>query len=813
MKITSVKLVGCKRLFLNNINTLVYEPKEPIQLVLGSNGSGKSSLLKVTNILPMDKSIFNDGGYGEVSAIHNNKHILAISCKEKPGKYNFFVDNVEKNPGGTKRAQLQLCEEYANLTPKKNDIVIGIKTLTDMSSLERKEWLRTISTVDYSYSIKLYTQFKNRLRDISGGIKLLTTEITKDTNLLVEAKELDLYNNHIKHINKYIESLMFDYNNSNTVKEDIQDELRRTVYKLERYDVPANNITIESVTEKIQKLNHTVTEIDSTLTTVNKNIDKIEYVENNDTDKVKLDKELAELKNELKTMDNMLKVINFDNSILSQCESDLSNIYNNITSTIQSLSEFDSVVIEPNTELDLKNKINADTLEYRTISTRVLSYESELKRLKDSLTDDNKIVCNKCGDISYFGYDKNRISFITGAIDKSKEKMSELEKTIDELNLKMIPISSKVKFLGRLKTIMSENPRLYPLWSHMVKDKTIGNLISYDMQMKLDEGKTILDYVKNYTVTTTRIDSVETTLKILEEVNKVKQTVVNNSKKDLLEQFEKLSDKKKKCLSELTELEKVKNDLMEINTHTVKLKQLLRKNRDNKDKSIIEVKNKGIKDIVGNLKGHLLEYNEKITDNERIKSKLEANKKLLKEYEAKHRIVKRVVKALSPTEGLIAKSINGFINKILQEVNIIINEVWSHEMTLLPCKITDENDLDYMFRVKVDDREIIDDVSSLSTSMKDIVNLAFRIVFMKYSKLNHMPLFLDEFGAGMDSKHRNNAFNVINNILAPNFTQVFIVAHYKSMYGKFSDAGVNVLDSRNIEINKDLEYNENLKIS
>ena len=131
-----------------------------------------------------------------------------------------------------------------------------------------------------------------------------------------------------------------------------------------------------------------------------------------------------------------------------------------------------------------------------------------------------------------------------------------------------------------------------------------------------------------------------------------------------------------------------------------------------------------------------------------------------------------MIEALSPESGLIAKSINSFLNGYLSEMNTIINSVWSYNMELLPCEVDSENDLNYKFKVKVNHDEIIEDISKLSSSMQEIVNLAFKIVFVKYLGLAGYPLILDEFGRTMDAEHRQSAYDIIDRVLSHSFNQI-----------------------------------------
>ena len=54
MKIIELHLKGYERLFLGSINEVIYKPENRMQVILGSNGIGKSSLLYMLSPLPAD---------------------------------------------------------------------------------------------------------------------------------------------------------------------------------------------------------------------------------------------------------------------------------------------------------------------------------------------------------------------------------------------------------------------------------------------------------------------------------------------------------------------------------------------------------------------------------------------------------------------------------------------------------------------------------------------------------------------------------------------------------------------------------------
>jgi ABC-type hemin transport system ATPase subunit len=106
---------------------------------------------------------------------------------------------------------------------------------------------------------------------------------------------------------------------------------------------------------------------------------------------------------------------------------------------------------------------------------------------------------------------------------------------------------------------------------------------------------------------------------------------------------------------------------------------------------------------------------------------------------------------------------------------------------------------------------IVDDVKNGSSGMQEVVDLAFKVVAMKYLGLGEAPLLLDEFGASFDLEHRTAASNCIKNLMdTQSFSQLYMISHYESGYGSFTNAQTCVLDAKNITV--PAKYNEHVTI-
>ena len=232
-----------------------------------------------------------------------------------------------------------------------------------------------------------------------------------------------------------------------------------------------------------------------------------------------------------------------------------------------------------------------------------------------------------------------------------------------------------------------------------------------------------------------------------------------------------------------------------------------------KKKYLNNIRNEHLKELIGLLKEEHLELTNKLNDATGYTDKIKEDRKRLEDYNAKEKVLRLMLKELSPSEGLIAKSINSFLNVFIRDINNLVNTVWSYNMTILPCEISAGNDLDYKFRVRVNNTETIEDIGKTSSSMQEMINLAFKIVFAKYVGLEDTPLILDEFGSSFDATHRISAYETIDRVIANKFSQIFIVSHFSELYMRFGNADINILNPDGVDTTGIDEYNKVMKLS
>lgn len=790
-------LTNYDRFFLNNIESIEFRPKQKLQLLLGTNGSGKSSLLSELNPLPINKNDFTNGS--KEITIEKDNNIFKL--KSTSNKNSFMLNNTELNDGGTKTVQLNLVKEYFNLTPKYNNIILGTEKLTAMSTNERKNILREMSTVDYSYGIYLYNTLKQELRDTVGYLKLMQIEMNNDISNIVNDDEILILKNDITKCKNMIDSLSMSYSKSEEYKDipiiDLNIDMDILDKNKLQADLDYNNKFIINIEEEITNLNKEIDNLDDYSTTI---------------------KDSETLNTKLKSLEEYFKIINnkYDMEKYSPIDSKnrLDKLLNSNLNNINiELSYLDNIIFTPTEHKELKSKLEILNNNLKIVSHGYDNNSKELEILLSNKTDNNKITCSSCGTMNYFGYSKEKEDVLQEKVKNFKIKYDELNSQYLELYEIYQKQKQKITYLQEIKEIISDLS-IIPLYTDLVK-KYVNDITSITSTMLNIIFKNIEDFlidIKDYDSNNNEL--IEVKLKIssgIEILNIYKRKYIEDKDK-LINKLNVLLDKKREVNSNIVIIKNNIEKCNVVNKHIETLNTIITNYKFNKKQIVINNKNTILTNTIRELKSLLITLEDKYNNIEKIKSRIEINKKHIDSHEDIRVALQYAINALSPTEGIIAKSINSFINVFLNEMNTIINSVWSYELTLLPCQINESNDLDYLFAVKVaDNKKDIKDVAYLSTSMKDIVDLSFKIVFMKYMKLTHMPLMLDEFGVFMDDTHRNKVYDVIENLLSNNFSQIYFTANFKSIYGRFVDSDINILDDKNLELD-DIFYNENLKI-
>jgi energy-coupling factor transporter ATP-binding protein EcfA2 len=216
MKILSIELIDYKRLSLTNIRRLYVSFIEKVIFILGTNGSGKSSLLKELSALPAQSAQFEKTGskvihiehlgfyYVLTSDFSINKHRFLKIQKNKDG---VIIFEEELNPGGTQTVQRDLVKKEFGITQELHDLFTGLIKFHRMSVSERRKWFTLFSKSDYTYALEIYQKFKDSLRDAQVNLKMVQSRTVQERDKILSAQQISEIQEVLNYIEEEISNL------------------------------------------------------------------------------------------------------------------------------------------------------------------------------------------------------------------------------------------------------------------------------------------------------------------------------------------------------------------------------------------------------------------------------------------------------------------------------------------------------------------------------------------------------------------------------------------------------------------------------
>ena len=820
MKITKLILSGYIRLGLNNIKYIEYRPESKIQLILGTNGSGKSSLMKELSPLPGIPNEFVKGGFKHIELDHKKSYYVLKSLFETGGnKFSFVKDDVELNPGHTVTVYKELVKKEFDITNDIHELMVGITRFHSMSSFERRTWMTRIADADYTFALRYYNRIKEQLRDIQGGLKLNQARLVQESGKLLKPEEEVFLRAEIKQMNEFLIQLLEKKTPVSYSELDLKQQL-------EKYDQDLKVLTDKLVQYRSQFINHegyeSIHEIENEIIQHASSIQTFEDCIRSLFERIenlnKMLEALAKTNNEsLQSLDKTLFDLNEESrEVYRQIKHGVhfeepQEAYNGLLSVFENLIDI-SDHLEANPQREVYNRLIFQSMQTdrEQLSTKRIQLEkkqNEVQSRKKELEhykEHNEVQCPQCSFKWYNGYNEREYQSVLQTNDFLLKEIEQTKLSLEKLDERIEKAKTYFAYLRSYNNITTSWPKLQPLWDYVANSELLFNQpdrfkhfvedIKYDLvlQIRLKELNKQIKDSEALRVLVEKNESLDKD-KIEKELNSLNQTMIETTRSvqarkrayQRLITYRDMVSKIKETSIAITQIQSNKDTIF------FNLENLLKRDCLNEVIQVVQLELSRKEQIIS-----------RIDTQKAIVSSLEAEiVKLTEQVE----VLKIAVRELSPTEGLIAKGMTGFINQFIFQLNSFIKKVWSYDLELVAIE-PDDNDLDYKFSVKVEGRIASGDISKTSSGMKEIIDLAFKIVIAL--KLDYPNLFLDEFGASFDAAHRQSAFYVITTLFtASNFNQIFMISHYENSYGSLKNTDITVLCGTNIPVSKELTVN------
>ena len=190
MYIEQIRLENPNRLLLNTEKTIIIRPKNRIQIIVGTNGSGKSFLLSQINLMPPQPRFYGKNGVKEITLRHLG-HTYVLRSELNPTSHYFIKDGVNLNDGRTAAVQKDLVFQEFGITQFIHELLSGETTFTDLPVAKRREAFTLMSRTDYDYAFWLHKQLKTLSRDLEGAYKLAQQKLTTAEGVSIDLDEID----------------------------------------------------------------------------------------------------------------------------------------------------------------------------------------------------------------------------------------------------------------------------------------------------------------------------------------------------------------------------------------------------------------------------------------------------------------------------------------------------------------------------------------------------------------------------------------------------------------------------------------------
>ena len=819
MKIKSLVLKKFKKFKINEIEKFSVDIHDRIQIIIGTNGSGKTSLLQELFPYSPNKSVFDKGGYKKLIIEKNGSiYELKYEYNKSKNEHSFKKDGEELNINHKFNLQEDLISKYLGIDQIKKKILTCDIDITRMSSKPRKDFFIKLNPINTEIIETKLKKAKSKVNAIKATLsnlykrknELIQKQLTKEElqRLKKTKKNLEKVKNNLFAWETRLKTLINEetkrskpdpdktkkaFDNINKIKPTI-DDLIINLYKYYTFDgrniedkINNTKIKIKELTKRNDKLKK---DIEEKIAEVEKLSDIVLNKADSDhieESKTKIEKLLKE-KNKLSKYDFSHVFTKKEMEIFKEVEIELINKINILidifTIKILPTDIFNKIY---NKKMQIKSKIDVMKTKMDGIDIHMKKIKSDLEKMIEEYNEDElPEICDKfnCYLYTYYSTKKNN-----------------LLKQIDNLKTQYDEINKKHK-----------------------KYLKIFNLLDNIYTKNLEYRKIAIDIKKSLDKLPTHVFLIDKE-KFLELLNTFPNKIIV-----ILKSHYKLSEKYylyQKIQDELIQLEKELSELINQNNINIaiiegkikilksNIKSLQMEYIDN-EKMIISLKNKieeyneykdkyNQADLIASKASNDIGYLESLKSIEFYESKLEEiykykekNEKalneisnILKEQEnIEIRLKEEVINEIEKLEYdkkdyiLIEKSLEklsseyilSFVNNIINNTNFFINKIFTYPMKIK--FIEDVNDLNFKFNILIND-VLVNDISECSSGQKKIIDLCFCLALIIELNLQHLPFFVDEVDKALDKKHKQNLLKLFYYLIDENIiSQLFAVVHF-----------------------------------
>jgi energy-coupling factor transporter ATP-binding protein EcfA2 len=829
MRIKYIELYNYQRLKSKGINRIKWNIDEIIQVIIGPNGYGKSSLMRELSPLPPDNSDYIKGGTKHVILEHKGQTYEMLSLAGSPSRHSFKCGDVELNASKNLSAQKELCELHFGYTNEIHELLLGTVngiSFTTMSPAKRREWLMALYPNDLTYVTSLHDRFKTMLRDAKGGIRTSSTHLSglydqrgagvsvdemqqridtlqlrrdKIARLVSEQISTENHQNNIDRTFVDLKTLVNHHRNPIALSRDYRDrehivdlinqaqaDLQQLEYAHQTHTKELNELANNEVfkqaatAEDKERLEQQQTELNQQIAQ-----DEARWQQANDY------YQAEPLWSKLTGLDEFTQrnLVNIASELLSVLASMTSMDNREVT-----IRQYDSV-------MKLKYELGPQIERQTDIVTRI---QHKLKHLDSA----DRTECPECHHRWLPGVNQQQIEDLRqrgateqATLDSLTERFNKCEQYVTTNSIWYTGAVNYSRFMAGHSALESLNEWLLEMDVLYTKGKELAGMLPGMLEVlpvnhRLNANKAALDQLASR-LKMFDSDAVEWHKRRYQEHEDALNLVIEKQRGVKLDLAQLRQD--------LNTAEDAERMVAKIAGHKGYIRQQATALAEQTLTRIANTEHQVLGEEQRGLTTQL--YN--VRSLEGTITSTEQHVEMMKQQEE---VLKLLVKATSPIEGVVAEQLSEFIACFIGNINVVIDELWDEVLQIRPCNI-EEGSLSFKFPLLSGEYQCeTNDISESSTGESQVINWVFRLILMEYLGFEDYPLYGDEIGANFDERHRPKLMEFLKKCASSGkYSQIFLISHYIAQHGVLTHAQVCALSTDGVALPE--RYNEHVEMS
>ena len=828
MRIRHLKAIGYVPLkLLRGINHFEMTYGSIYQAIIGTNGSGKSSVLRLLSGLPPHHSEFSKGGFYELTFDHRGI-VYQTSCDftNKP-KYSFvrFISDgqyEELNPGHTPTVQYELCERILGMTPALFEILIGEVKFENMSATVRRDWLMHLSGGDMDYAMNVFKQLKSHHRDLTGALKMINQRISVESGNVISDEDIENAKAQCQYLKDLLSFLMEQKQPNLPNLKDIDQSRKRLIDNFRKLADEAGQIgackpnylngcdNLDAAVDLLKGLSFQKDYLTRNLNDVAKEIETVQnfldsLVSSNASDLQGLKDHVESLKTQRNAIVGGLTLVPYEAKGYDY-EAAISAFCGFLAQCYSSMPENVNQIYSSELLQTAESDLHCLRVEHEALNKTINRLNAEIASLKNA----PKSECPQCNFTWSPGHHDLHISQKSSELDSTLQRFEVVCSHLENLSGYIEKAKCYRHYRIQINRTISSNPKFSLLWkqiadiesttcSHAAIERTLDICLAQSVSLsnayKLDQ----------------EIERYEKAIAHSQDLSQTQGSFQDQRLEQLEAKWEELHRKSRELDTVISEVSNFISVAKQMQFAIVEMDQLTLDIGQLTETQINCIRNDVISQGIRENQSALAHCENDLNQALSVKGILDDLKRQKMVLENEIHVAKLMLDELNPTDGLIAEEMNSFIHSFVDELNDRIKEIWEHDLKVLPCGMQ-SGELDYRFPLSVNGNSPVSPDFSVKTSLgqRDMVNLAFRLSFYVFLDMFDYPLWLDELAPSFDEQHRFNIMNFVKAYVDSNrCSQMFMVSHYVSAHGMFTNAEICIMDDSNL-INKPEVFNQHV---